>query len=557
MDVLEPKTAEDIYKSGKSTGVTGNRRGINNVVADSARANLATSIVNSFVNAGFGKDKLMTEEGSQWVTRNKEHGMISAAASMGMLMLWNIDEGLNQIDAFMHHSETYVRAGAMLGIGVMSSGIRNETDAALALLSEQLEDKNVQVRITAVCGLGIAYTATNREEIMELLVPIVANTDEANMTEVSMAALSLGLCFAGSCNEDIASVLVQRLMESSDEDLNQSVSRFLCLGIGLLYLGKTEKADATLEAVRCVEHLRGKYAEATLTTCAFAGTGNVLQVQKYLRQCAERLTENAEHQAVTVLGIALTTIGEEVGQEMTLRTFEHLLHYGELPVRRVVPLAIALLYISNPDYAIVDQLSRLSHDTDAELAMSSIFGLGLVSAGSNNSRVAGLLRGLSEFYAKEADHLFVVRIAQGLNVASKGLVSFASYHSDKLLMNTPAVAGVLTVLHACLDIKGTILDKFHYILYYLSMCMNPRMMATVDRDLKPVNISTRVGTAVETVGQAGRPKTITGFQTHTSPVLLGAVERAEFANEEYLKITSVLEGVVIVEKAPEEADDVK
>ena len=76
------------------------------------------------------------------------------------------------------------------------------------------------------------------------------------------------------------------------------------------------------------------------------------------------------------------------------------------------------------------------------------------------------------------------------------------------------------------------------------------MMATVDRDLKPVNISTRVGTAVETVGQAGRPKTITGFQTHTSPVLLGAVERAEFANEEYLKITSVLEGVVIVEKAP-------
>ena len=47
---------------------------------------------------------------------------------------------------------------------------------------------------------------------------------------------------------------------------------------------------------------------------------------------------------------------------MSLRTFDHLLHYGELPVKRVVPLALALLYVSNPDYSVIDQLSRLSHD---------------------------------------------------------------------------------------------------------------------------------------------------------------------------------------------------
>ena len=48
--------------------------------------------------------------------------------------------------------------------------------------------------------------------------------------------------------------------------------------------------------------------------------------------------------------------------QMSLRTFDHLLHYGELPVKRVVPLALALLYVSNPDYSVIDQLSRLSHD---------------------------------------------------------------------------------------------------------------------------------------------------------------------------------------------------
>jgi hypothetical protein len=82
--------------------------------------------------------------------------------------------------------------------------------------------------------------------------------------------------------------------------------------LGLLYLGQTEKADTMLEAVRTVEHKRGKYLEVTLETCAYAGSGNVLKVQKLLKSCAERLTENAEHQAVAVIGIALTVVGEEV-----------------------------------------------------------------------------------------------------------------------------------------------------------------------------------------------------------------------------------------------------
>ena len=50
------------------------------------------------------------------------------------------------------------------------------------------------------------------------------------------------------------------------------------MGLGLLYLGKQERADVMLEAVRTVEHKRGRYAEITLNTCAYAGTGNVLKV---------------------------------------------------------------------------------------------------------------------------------------------------------------------------------------------------------------------------------------------------------------------------------------
>ena len=60
----------------------------------------------------------------------------------------------------------------------------------------------------------------------------------------------------------------------------------------------------------------------------------------------------------------------------------------------------------------------------------------------------------------------------------------------------------------------------------------------------------RVGQAVDTVGQAGAPKTITGFQTHTTPVLLNHNERAELVTDEYLPMSTILEGIVILKKNP-------
>ena len=126
----------------------------------------------------------------------------------------------------------------------------------------------------------------------------------------------------------------------------------------------------------------------------------------------------------------------------------------------------------------------------------------------------------------------------------KGLISLTPYHSDRLLLSGVGMAGILTVLHACLDMKKTLLDKVHYILFYLTGSMNPRMLLTVDEDLQPLPVTVRVGQAVETVGQAGRPKGISGFQTHTTPVLLQTTDRAELASPEYLMTGHQLEGIV-------------
>jgi len=87
--------------------------------------------------------------------------------------------------------------------------------------------------------------------------------------------------------------------------------------------------------------------------------------------------------------------------------------------------------------------------------------------------------------------------------------------------------------------------------------MNPRMLITVEEDMSWRPVTVRVGQAVETVGQAGKPKRITGFQTHTTPVLLGVTDRAELGTEEVLSVSSVLEGIVIVKDNPDYEEEEK
>ena len=266
------------------------------------------------------------------------------------------------------------------------------------------------------------------------------------------------------------------------------------------------------------------------------------------------------------------------------------MQYGDTSVRRAVPLALGLCHVSDPNYGIVDVLSRLSHDANAEtvsgiasaassivLAASlqpprrsgascrphasvpplptlqsqcAIFALGLVSAGTNNSRVAAMLRTLATFYRSEAAHLFVVRIAQGMLHMGKGLLTISPFHSDRMLLSPVALAGVISATLGFLDVRTMVHGKFHFLLYSLAASMNPRWVSTVSEVGAELKVEVRVGTAVETVGQAGRPKTITGFQTHTTPVLMGVRDRAELADDKYLPLTNVVEGVVVLRPNP-------
>ncbi|KAF4752348.1 26S proteasome non-ATPase regulatory subunit 2 [Perkinsus olseni] len=115
---------------------------------------------------------------------------------------------------------------------------------------------------------------------------------------------------------------------------------------------------------------------------------------------------------------------------------------------------------------------------------------------------------------------------------------------------------MLVVLFAgALNIDKTLFgSQYHFMLYYLVPCIYPRMVVTLldkedGSEPEPISVPVRVGQAVDTTGIAGKQaKAITGFQTHTTPVLLSCTDRAELATEEYIPVTKVIEGFVIIKK---------
>lgn len=571
LDIMEPKLPEDIYKTYLENS---NRSSYNH--PDSNKQNLAAAFVNAFVNCAFGKEKMIAQD-NKWLSKYKEMGLLSATASLGLVVLWDVDGGLSAVDKYLYSTDDNVKAGALLACGIVNCGVQNDCDPALALLGDYVSHKDALYRVGSILGLGLAYAGTNRDDVIELISNALREGNPT-MEVISLACLAIGLIAVGSCNTDVSTILLSVLLERSELELKEHFAKFIALAIGLLFLGKGEAVDAMLESLKVINEPLRSFATVLVECCAYAGTGNVLKVQHMLHICSEHFdhkdekkdgeketskdkekdkkkdeeaaAQNAAHQAAAVLGIAMIAMGEEIGSEMALRSFGHLLRYGEPVIKRAVPLALALLSVSNPKLNIIDTLSKFSHDADHEVSYNSIFAMGIVGAGTNNARLAAMLRQLAVYHAKDSNNLFMVRLAQGLTHLGKGTMTLNPYHSDRMLLCRVALAGLLTVLVSLFDVKQTIVGKYHYLLYFLALAIQPRMLVTFDETLRPLPVPVRVGQAVDVVGQAGKPKTITGFQTHTTPVLLAYGERAELATEEYVTLTPVLEGFVILQKNP-------
>lgn len=613
LNLLDPKVPEDVYKSHLE-----NSRAESSSI-DSAKQNLAASFVNSFLNLGYGTDKLLTDD-DKWIFKTKGDGMLSTTASIGSIHQWDID-GLQHLDKYLYSTEDEIKAGALLGMGLVGSGVHDEVEPVLLLLQDYVTNSNKTLSTSAILGLALSFSGSQNEDLLNLLLPLVSDV-EVPIEVSALSALALGHAFVGTCNGDITSTILQTLLERDFEQLKSKWIKFLALGLGLLFIGKAEQVDDVLETIQAIEHPIVKSLEVLTRISAYAGTGNVLEIQRLfeiltpkgpepeekeeteedkseekpktdadgdeelaeapaaldasadmastneaepkkeeVKEAEEDEEEDEDDEetknkkkdddslAYAVLGIATIALGEDIGKAMSLRHYGHILDYGSDSVRRAVPLGIGLLSASHPQVNIIESLSRMSHDTDIDVAINAIYAMGLIGSGTNNARLAQLFRQLASYH-KNPNALFTTRIAQGLTHLGKGTLTLNPFTTEGRILSKVTLASLLTVAVGFLE--PSFILEHHYLLFFLNSAARPRTLITVDEDLNEIQVTVRVGKAVDVVGQAGNPKTITGWVTQTTPVLLGDGEKAELEeNSEYIALSSFLEGIVILRKNPD------
>ncbi|CAC9506640.1 putative proteasome regulatory non-ATPase subunit [Leishmania infantum JPCM5] len=579
-DSMAPKTLEEVFKM--SPDEKSGPKDLQN--------NLVCAFVSGLANCGYGTDKFLSDTPAFFFDQ-REDRIISTTAALGLLHLWDHTEGLQQIDKYFYSESTYVKAGACLASGIVMCGVKNPFDPALGLLSEQINTRETEVAIGAILGLGYAYAGTRKEDVKELLIPLLADSEQKLLVQC-MAAYALATVFVASADEDISETMMNCLMEVPENKLKEPYVRYLILALGCMFLGRQEAADTLLDATRALPVAIQRYTEIVVRSCAFAATGNVVVIQSLFHVIAENdeAPENDEeknddesregnaseeaaakpeeektaplnHKAAAVLGIGLVAVGEDLGMEMTKRAIIHSLladtvSKGKDPMsgRCAVPLVYALLSAGNPNMPVVETLNRLAHDSDLPTATNAITAMGIVAAGSNNARVATKLHSLSSYYQKPifAGATFAVRLAEGFCAMGKGHLTLSCLQNDSNVVNMTALMGVLSLLHSSLDLSNTLLGECHYMFYAITPSISPRMMMAVNENMEPVDsVLVRVGLPVDTVALPGNPKTITGFQTQKTPVLLSATDKVECADVKYVPVGTVLEGICVVKERPQ------
>jgi 26S proteasome regulatory subunit N1 len=384
-----------------------------------------------------------------------------------------------------------------------------------------------------VLGLGVAYAGSRREDVRELLSEKILSSD---LELSAMASLALSLVFHSTLDGDIQSSILQQLMEHTKEieeekEGNDLLLRIFAVSLGVLALKQRDSIETLLETVSVLESEKVRdCVKVALIGCAYVGSGNVLKTQLLLNDYAAV--------PLTPIALSLIAIQDVIGGDLLInKLFLTLFHYSPVEVKRMIPLAISLLSLSNPQPSTIDLLSKYSHDHDADTATSAIISMGLLGGGSNNARLAQLMRQLAGYYHKDQAMLFVVRIAQGLLHMGKGVLSLGV--SRYGVLNYDAVVGVLVF---CCLVGGKMFETRHYFTYLLVLAIHSRYLITIKGEDEEIKTAVRVGKGVE--AKAGRVR-ITGFQTHDTPVLLGCGEIAELVEYDDC---GVVEGVVVVKK---------
>lgn len=115
--------------------------------------------------------------------------------------------------------------------------------------------------------------------MLEIISPLIVDSD--NSVELqAIASLAIGLIYCGTCDNDAVESITQILLEKEEKDLEHPFTRIFALALGLLFLGKQNLVETSIDVIKSLLPHKAVAELVTLVmeTCAYAGSGNVLNI---------------------------------------------------------------------------------------------------------------------------------------------------------------------------------------------------------------------------------------------------------------------------------------
>ncbi|KAI2799471.1 26S proteasome non-ATPase regulatory subunit 2 [Blomia tropicalis] len=512
-------------------------------------------LINSFINMAFGYDQSLTQ-----------------------LSICNNEI----IEPFLHSKVDSIKAGALLAMGLANCTIHSLKYEPKQILLDHLLASNVcnEIQLGTLMALSFAYAAKRRADVVEPILKNIVTNEKSNSYNIGLGSITCGIIYIGHIDGHLIGTLIETIVDRYPK-LSFKVTRNIIHSIGLCCMGKDsmmETINGTIDQVFKDNDQLKSYFTLFIEICSLVGSSNILMIQELLNNCRCSIIESKSKvkernkkvinrnesndddnnhfiRTISIIGIGMLSLGDEVNIHMIMREFILMLRNGDRQTKNAVILTIALVHLSNPKLSVIDTLCKFTHST--ETAINAIIALGLIGAGTGNGKIGKVLYELINFYRGSNTCRWAINISFGLLYLGNCSLTLNPQMEGCRLIRHQSICGVLIFILHLLDQSyssrasfATLLHNQTHILLYLTLAIRPKMLVTYDHEtMKPIPIQVRVGQPIDITGQAGiMPRSVTAFNTYQTPVLISTNEKAELDNDNFIPLNPYMEGHVLVKR---------
>ncbi|XP_065164935.1 26S proteasome non-ATPase regulatory subunit 1-like isoform X2 [Atheta coriaria] len=271
---------------------------------ESVRASIcqtAVIIANGFMNAGTTSDFFLREN-LEWLSKATNWSKMVAVSSLGVIHRGHEQNALNFMETYLPKeagSAGYTESGALYALGLIHA---NHGEKIVPYLIQQLKEPttetNSNIKHGGCLGLGLAAMGTCNEEVFSLLRDRLFE-DDAVVGEA--AGIAMGLVILGSANQ----VAIDDLVAYAQESQHEKILRGLALALAFTMFARLEEADSLIARLMTDKDPILRRSAMHTIAMAYAGSGNSIAIRKLLHFAVSDVNDDVRRAAVIAIGFLL------------------------------------------------------------------------------------------------------------------------------------------------------------------------------------------------------------------------------------------------------------